>query len=284
MDGPRWNALSLIVLASILITSCGSPMPGDTASSTAAGVSTASLQEDALTMVANLATSRAQAATLSPVASSTVAPSLTSTRVSPTPRPPTATPGPFTLADDLTRLTDRWSGCDFCVWGTNGLEMGPFPASMANLPQILYCETCGQVANYQMAVDATFGEGPSERGYGFIVKETDKYLLTAEITPWQTVDVWKLDFVKRRWERLKTTWSGFVRPGNLTNRLEVSITPTSPGKVLLTVKVNGRTPFVVETFDEVGWVGLYLYGHGTSVTFDNFTFEELEPYGLRIID
>jgi hypothetical protein len=263
----------LIVIVAVLAVSCAPSGPP--------------AEQVAETLLAETAAAQASAVTPAIPSTPTITPTLTITPKPPTPTAtpvPTATPGPFILADDLTKMTDRWSKCDYCTWGSNGLQMGPFPESMANRAQILYCETCGQVRNFRMAVDATFGEGPSERGYGFVYRATERGLSTAEITPWQTVYTWGLDVEAHQWRIGQQRWTASVKPGTLTNHLDLAVTSYNPGRVLVTVKVNGRTPIVYEGLDETGWVGLYLYGHGTSVTFSNFSFEELEPLGSRITD
>ncbi len=50
-----------------------------------------------------------------------------------------------------------------------------------------------------MAVDMTYGEGPIERGYGLPVKLINNHMLTFEIAPWQTLDLWRYDFAIKEW-------------------------------------------------------------------------------------
>ncbi len=128
-----------------------------------------------------------------------------------------------------------------------------------------------------MAVDASFADGVSDRGFGLLLRMTEEYMLTMEITPWQTVDVWRLDFETGNWEWVNGSFSGLVRPNQQRNRIETEIRPALSGGGMTSdiyIKVNGKTVFVVYNQPaEMGLVGLTLFGHSTEVIFDNFEFE-----------
>ncbi|MEE9216294.1 MAG: hypothetical protein V3U32_02560 [Anaerolineales bacterium] len=81
-----------------------------------------------------------------------------------TPRPPTPTPGPAVFFDDFTEDIGAWLFCDVCEWRDGALFMGPFAA---NEFHDVICEACGQSTYFRMAVDATYGEGQVDPGYGF---------------------------------------------------------------------------------------------------------------------
>jgi hypothetical protein len=238
-----------------------------------------------VTMVAQTAAAQAGPATQAPSSTSTSLPPPTITPLPPTPTDtplPTVTSGPFLFQDYFSKKTTDWGTCDYCAWDAGLLVLGPQPTLQAGTMLPLYCVTCGHVANYRMSVDAKFGDGPSDRGYGFVVRETADYILTVEITPWQTVAVWRLDLGDQEWTLVKSITTDSVRGSTNVNRIEVAVTSASSGKVLVAVRVNGRLQFVVEAYEELGRVGLYVFGHGKWVMFDDFRFEELEPLGLRI--
>jgi hypothetical protein len=145
------------------------------------------------------------------------------------------------------------------------------------------------VSNYRMAVDVMFGEGPSERGYGFLVRGTDEYILTFEITPWQDFDFWRLDFASGEWTWVNGIFSGAVRSGKQSNRLEVEVTTSPSGGIDFSLGVNGKTPLVIfNQPPDRGALGLTLYGHAVDLFFDNFEFETEEqpefPQNYEFLD
>lgn len=195
---------------------------------------------------------------------------------------PTPSAHPVQVQDDFSQDVGDWLWCEHCEWKSGKLYMGPYPASGAYLQHIVVCAECGVVTNYKMRVEVTFEDGQSERGYGFLLRMTDEYLMTAEITPWQSVAVWKLDFVEG-WSLVDVVWTGSVRPGALTNLIEVEVSDTGSGKSDISVTVNGRTVLVVwNQPGDPSVVGLTLYGHAIEVFFDNFEFLEYQPYGSPI--
>jgi len=196
----------------------------------------------------------------------------------PTP-PPTATPGPLVVTDDFEGVSGFWGNCAHCSRLQGTFHVGPFPASEAYVQQMVLCEECGDAFNYRITVDAAFVEGVSERGFGILLRSTDEYFMTLEVTPWQTVDVWKYDIIKRGWEWVNGKWTGAVAPGRGMNHIEVDVTGSEKGKSMIVIKVNGRTPLVLEGQPaDAGPVGLTLYGHGIEVLYDNFEYEELPPF------
>jgi hypothetical protein len=233
----------------------------------------------AQTMVAQ--TAAAATATASPTRS----PTPTDTPVPPTATPsstPTVspTPGPFTFVDDFSRRSRDWDTCEECNWQDGVLLMGPYPVSGAYVQHVALCGPCGLVRYYHMGVDVAYGDGPSERGFGLLVSITDEYMMTFEITPWQTAILWSLDFDGSQWEFVNGFYTGRVRAGRASNRIEVITEEgTSTGKVNIQLLVNGRVIFVAYNQPgDPGAVGLTLYGHAMSASFDDFSFEELEPY------
>ncbi len=161
--------------------------------------------------------------------------------------------------------------------------MGPWPPSGAFQQHLAICEPCGFTLNYRMAVDVTYGDGPSERGFGLVVRWNEDHLLTAEVTPWQTTDSWLYDYRLDQWTWINGLVTGAVRPGRQTNRVEVRVESAAAfGRSDVTVTVNGRNVLVLfNQPGEPGLVGLTLFGHAVEAIFDDFEFEELPPYQIR---
>jgi len=205
----------------------------------------------------------------------------------PVPAPPTgtstpratATLGPIVVRDDFSSEIQIWD-CEACTWRDGGLVVGPWPVSGAYLQHNVVCLPCGEVRHFRMGVDVTYGSGPSERGFGLLVKWTESFMMTAEVTSWQEVNGWNFDYEKERWEWLNGVFAGSIRPGRGLNRLEVEVAPAPvSGKTTVTLQVNGRNLVILYNRpSEAGVVGLTLFGHAVEVVFDNFEFEELPPY------
>ena len=97
-------------------------------------------------------------------------------------RLPTSTPGPVALTDDFSRASAIWGDCEVCTYEGGTLRFGPFPTSGARMQHNIVCEACGMVTNYRMAVDVTYIDGPSERGFGLMARWNDEELVTYEVT------------------------------------------------------------------------------------------------------
>jgi len=189
-------------------------------------------------------------------------------------RRPTPTPGPLALTDDFSRDSGIWGDCEVCSYEAGTLHFGPSPTSGAYMQHNIVCETCGMVTNYRMAVDVTYIDGPSERGFGLMARWNDEELITYEVTTWQTLDLWRLDYDTSQWTWINGTFSGSVRPGRQLNHIELLALTNPSGTVDYSLTVNGRTPIVVFSQpSEGGYVGLTLWGHAIEVAFDNFEFE-----------
>lgn len=200
-----------------------------------------------------------------------------------TPAPsPTATESlhPIQIYEDFSSREVEWLACDVCEWKNDALYMGPYPASGAYQTHVAICKECGEVTYYRMAVVATYIDGPTDRGYGMILRWTDDYVITLEISPWQTVGAFKYEFDSDRWEILDGRWAGAVKAGTSPNRIEVFVTQSQQRRTDISVAINGKNVFIVwnEPKDQSP-VGLMLFGHALEVSFDDFEFEEYEPYG-----
>lgn len=187
---------------------------------------------------------------------------------------------PIQLYDDFSSNQINWLDCDVCEWKNDALFMGPYPASGAYKQHFAVCLECGLVTYYRMAVVVRHVDGPSDRGFGFFLRWTEDYIITVEILPWQTVDVYKLDLDTGLWTWLDGNWSGSIKAGKNSNRIEVYVTESSQGATDINVTINGKTlVFVWGQPRDQSPVGLTLWGHALEVSFDDFVFEEYEPYG-----
>jgi hypothetical protein len=192
----------------------------------------------------------------------------------------TPTSGPIYVTDDFSSDTGIWSGCDECEWKGGALIMGPYPASNRADAYYTICEPCGVTSNYRMAVDATFYEGASDRGFGFLVYLADDYYVTFELATWQVAGLFKYEPGTMAWsELIPWQWKGFINPGRQTNRIEIIVQDSqSIGKSDITIKINGK---VLALYSGIGIeptvVGLEVGWHSIGIAFDNFEFEELEP-------
>lgn len=237
--------------------------------------------EMAATYVAQTESAReavAEEATEEPAATETFTPT-TSPTVTATPtQAPTATPeGPLSIDDDFSSQKGIWAECEFCSVKENEMRMGPFPVSHAFQQNWAICDPCGMVTTYTVTVDVRFIEGPSERGFGLVLGLNPDGFYTFEVTPWQTVDLWHLDFEAGEWEWVNGTFAGAVRTGNQYNSLRLEASENSAGRIDYSLGVNGSTPLVIfNRAVDPGWLGLTLYGHAVEVRFDNFSFETEE--------
>lgn len=220
------------------------------------------------------ATQSAEAATDTPEPTATPIPP-TDTPTPPPTETPTAVPeGPLSISDDFSSSSGIWSDCDVCEVRNGELRMGPFPVSGAFLTQWAICDACGMVSTYELSVDVSFIDGPSERGYGLILGLNDERFLTYEVTPWQTVDFWMYEYEPNQWTWVNGLFSGSVRAGVQTNTIGVTAAENASGRLDFSLQVNGRTPLVIfnQTTDP-GWIGLTVFGHAVEVAFDNFSFQ-----------
>ena len=199
----------------------------------------------------------------------------------PSPTQPPPVSGPIVFTDDFSSDIGAWAECEVCTWKDGVLHMGPAPVSGAGLQHIAFCDACGLITNYRMGVDVTFVDGPSEpgRGFGFVLKLNDKTMDIYEINPFQTLDLWRFSFSDNRWDHIAGERTSSIRTMQQTNRIEVEVVGSGLGKSDIYLKVNGKTISIAWAQSaEPGFVGLTIFGHAIEVVFDNFEFEELEPY------
>ena len=192
--------------------------------------------------------------------------------VSPTPS------GPIVVDDDFSTDSGRFT-CTFCTVSGGVLFMGPYPATDSFDAYYAICNDCGKATNYKMSVDTYYVEGPSDRGFGLLLRENDGTFIDLEVTTWQVYGIWNYDPSHNTgydgWSGLTQGWvSGGLKAGRAVNSVEVII-KTDAGKTTISVAVNGRNVRFMEIPSGSGFVGLLVGLHSISAAFDNFHFEEL---------
>ncbi|MCG2786389.1 MAG: hypothetical protein L6461_14950 [Anaerolineae bacterium] len=261
----------LVLIFSVLACQVGSP----------------SAQEVAETMVAE--TAAAASPTPLPPTETPVPPTETITPTLPPTETPTITPtatssGPLVFSDDFSADNKNWKGCVGCRWQDGTLLMGPYDPKGEGYDQAHYtiCVSCGKKTYFRLAVDATFAEGFTDRFYGILIGEGKQYQTIVGISPLQYAILARLDYSKGFWNLLNASTENVnnqhVKPGKLTNRIEIIMSPAGAGQADLTMNLNGIVSFVTYKIPaEPAEVGLYLDWHSVGVAYDNFVFEEIVP-------
>ncbi len=194
----------------------------------------------------------------------------------------TPTPGPLVIDDPFDSLSDRWQGCQVCAIKNGALQMGPYPSSNSAQGYITLCKDCGVVRDYKMSVDATYVTGPSDRGFGLVLREDNGSFIDLEITTWQVYGVWLYDSKEGgswdAWHELLPKGyvpTGQLHPGLLTNHIavEVSASDTKKDTDVINISINDSPVKMLEIPSGAGHVGLVVGLHSLGVSFDNFHFE-----------
>jgi hypothetical protein len=257
----RWG---LLILIACFLAACKAPTPSADSIATAIEA-TARMKQTLETSTPTETATEIATATLTATAS---------------PEPsPTLPLHPINIYEDFSSHQVSWLGCDVCEFKNNALYMGPYPTSNASQANFAICEECGEVTYYHMSVVATYVDGPTDRGYGFVLRLTDDYFTVLEIYSWQIVGLIKVDR-HGEVEVLDARFSGAINASGANNHIEVYVTESQQGRTDISVSINGKVVFIVwgEPKDQSP-VGLYVYGHALEVSFDNFEFEEYRPYG-----
>jgi hypothetical protein len=235
-----------------------------------------------LSILVTLATS----CTIGIVSQPTAAPVIQPTAMpQPTMLPPTEVPtitptkGPVIVDDDFSTDNGRFK-CDYCEVRDGALFIGPYPSADSYGGYYALCSDCGEAANYKMSVDTWYVEGPSDRGFGLLLRtlKGGSYI-DLEVTTWQVYGIWSYDASLggsgSAWDTFTNGWvPGSLRPGRANNTVEV-IMKTTNGKTSLSVSINGKVNRMVDLPTGSGEVGLIVGMHSLGVAFDNFHFEPL---------
>jgi len=107
----------------------------------------------------------------------------------------TLPPSPATVVqDDFFLAQGIWSDCAYCTFRDGAFVFGPSPVSGIFLQELSICGSCGEPITYRMRVDAAYGEGETEpeRGFGLLLGWAEDHVLIVEISPSQSIDVWRL--------------------------------------------------------------------------------------------
>lgn len=252
------------------------------------GASGPSAQEVAETMVAE--TAAAASPTPLPPTETPIPPTATITPTLPPTETPTITPtatpeGPIVFSDDFSDANSKnWKGCTSCKFQDGVLLMGPYAARGSGTDQtdVAYCVACGKKTYYRIAVDVTFVEGFTDRLYGLMVGHGEDYQTVLGISPLQYAVLWRYDYNKQYGSLINAStenvFNSQVKPGKLTNRLEIIVEPAGAGQADMKMILNGIVSFVAYKIAvEPAEVGLYMDWHSMGVAYDNFEFEELVP-------
>lgn len=252
---------------------------------------------DGQALVVTMQAQTAEAASPTPLPSSTPLPTATATPMPPTATtPPTSTPTPepsatlmpeptprkLVFTDDFSQESGAWSGCPDCVWKDGKLYMGPYEPGVDNDFHTIICDKCGERPFYRFAVDVTFTEGYADREFGLLIYETDEELMDLEIWPFQISVILKYDPKLNSWTRMRTNpdmvLNSMINPGTGTNRLEVAAKPaTQSGLVDIYKKINGLVVYVIYGKEALPSLpGMAMAWHGMGAAYDNFSYEEIK--------
>ncbi len=192
---------------------------------------------------------------------------------------PSATPGPAVIQDNFSRDSGYWSNCSHCAIQDGVFYLGPFPSTNSAKGYYSLCQACGVVREYKMAVDVRYIEGPSDRGFGFVLAEADGSFVDFEITTWQVYGSW---FYDKSGGDASSAWSdaidsrglyptGYLKAGRITNHIEVDATANGD-QTNYEFRINGHSVRQIELPITGGRVGLMVGLHSLGVAFDNFSF------------
>lgn len=212
------------------------------------------------------------------------APALQATPIPPTVAPPTATavptdtplptptPGPIVIDDDFSTDSGRFK-CDNCVVQDGTLTVGPFPMVDSWKPFVTLCSDCGKFANYKMSVETWYAAGNSNRGFGIVTRQTDKFTYLVAMSSWQLYNVFEFDQSAGGGAGYKTllgNWSkGGLGAGRAVHFIDIVM---QNGSMTLTINKDFTRVFTLPPGS--GEVGLWVGSWETSASFDNFHFEE----------
>jgi hypothetical protein len=191
----------------------------------------------------------------------------------------TPTPGPVVVMDDFsTENRDNWPECDKCSWKNEQLVYGPFDpgTNPMNSLNFTLCTSCGARKYYRMAVDVTFVSGQVDRFFGVVVGDPEEHIYYLGISPWQYYTIRDYDFSKNLAEQIQGKPSSLVRASRFTNHIEIKIQPGSSGMMDISFYLNDNLAYKhsVSAFDSSP--GLAMSFHSTTVSYDNFEYEEIE--------
>jgi hypothetical protein len=196
----------------------------------------------------------------------------------------TPTPGPVVFNDDFSSDSGNWKGCKECQWSAGSLMIGPFPAQGDTSAQArkIICIPCGEKTYFRMAADFTFVDGYTDRFYGLLVGDGEKYSTILGISPLQVAVLARQKQHSNDWDLLNASgekiFNTLIRSGKQVNHLEIIVKPSGVGAGDIYMNLNGKTSFVAYKVEvEAAEVGIYLDWHSIGIAVDNFEFEELEP-------
>jgi hypothetical protein len=204
----------------------------------------------------------------------------TATPVPPTDTPvptdtplPTATPGPIVIDDDFSADNGRFK-CESCLVEGGVLTIGTFPMVDSRKPFTVVCEDCGSFANYKMSVDTWYADGNSNRGFGLVVRQGEKYIYLVAVSSWLKYNVFEFDTTVNGGVGYTSLLGGWGKGGLGAGRAVHHIDIVMQGNSM-TMILNSDFTRIYELPNGSGQVGLWVGNWETSAAFDNFHFEEI---------
>jgi hypothetical protein len=187
---------------------------------------------------------------------------------------PTPTPGPIVVNDDFSADTGNFK-CDSCVIESGALTIGPFPMVDSWKPFVALCEPCGTAKNFKLSVETWYADGNSNRGFGVVVRQDNKFIYMVAMSSWQVYNVFEFDTTAgggAGYRSLIGNWSkGGLGAGRAVHFIDITM---QDGSMTLTINKDFTRVFEIPSND--GKVGLWTGSWETSASFDNFHYEEIK--------
>ena len=185
----------------------------------------------------------------------------------------TPTPGPVIIDDDFSTDAGRFK-CESCYVENGELTIGPFAMVDSWKPFTVLCSDCGTFSNYKMSVDTWYAAGNSNRGFGIVVRQDDKFSYLVAMSSWQLYNVFEFDQTVAGgagYNTLIGNWSkGGLGAGRAVHHIDIVMQNGS-----MTLTINSGFSRIIELPSGKGEVGLWVGSWETSAAFDNFHFEEI---------
>jgi hypothetical protein len=236
--------------------------------------------------------------TATPTVTPTFTPTLTATStptetptLTPSPMPTdtptvTPTPGPVTYFNDFSESGSIGDfSCARCVVKDGVLQFGPFEPenNLGEQFSAIVCEECGAHPYYRVSVDATYVEGPTDRFFGIIAlieKDGNRLdrLVYLGVSTWQIYTIRDYNYKGGLLNELNSNLTGYLFPGTNTNHILIEVKPSArPGFTDVYFTINGGLLYVLYLQPaEDTFAGLGMSFHSMTVSFDNFSYEEME--------
>lgn len=223
--------------------------------------------------------------TQTPLPTATETPTVTPSPI-PTDTPTiTPTPGPFSYDEDFSQSGSISNfTCDKCVVKDGSLFFGPFEPenNLGEQFRMVVCEICGAHTYYRVSVDATYVDGPTDRFFGITAlingdeNNLDRVVYLG-VSTWQIYVVRDYNYKTGILNELSADLSGYIFPGRNTNRIVIEVKPSARDgfvDVYFTINKGLLYVYYLQPAEET-FAGLGMSFHSMTVSFDNFSYEEI---------